>query len=65
MAKSRNDTSWIRTYRDSVELLGIWDKRGVLYSSSILPKDERRPWVDSVTVSGDIIDRALFYYLCH
>lgn len=59
-ARSIKDTGWIRTYRDNVETLGPWDKRAVIYASSILPKNEMRPWAESVTATGDIIDRSIF-----
>ena len=63
LAKSKKDTVWIRTNRDNADILGVWDRRSVLYSSLILPKDERIPWAESITKSGDIIDRSIYYYL--
>ncbi|WP_238904901.1 RNA-directed DNA polymerase [Clostridium sp. YIM B02506] len=60
--KLRN-TSWFRDYRDGVEQLASWDKRAVLYASSVLPYSEMKEWVTSVASAGDIIDKAIAAYI--
>ncbi len=62
-AIQKKDTRWVRDHRDNVDLLGTWEKRGVLYSSSILPYDEMKHWVNSVASAGDIVDKAISAYL--
>jgi hypothetical protein len=62
-AISRLDTTWVRDFRDNIDVLGPWDRRAVLYSSSILPSDEMKHWVSSAAASGDIIDKSISSYL--
>lgn len=59
IALRRRDTTWIRGFRDSIDVLGPWDKRAVLYCSSILPSDEMKAWVDAVGAGGDILDKSI------
>ncbi len=59
IALRRQDTTWVRDFRDGVDVLGPWDKRAVLYSSIILPLDEMKVWASTVSASGDIIDKSL------
>lgn len=62
-ALSRLDTTWARDFRDNIDVLGPWDKRAVLYSSSILPSDEMKHWISSAAASGDIVDKSISSYL--
>ena len=63
IAIRKKDTTWVRSFRDNVDTLGPLDKRAVLYSSSILPLDEMRPWLNSVTSNGDIVEQSIAHYL--
>jgi len=63
IALRRDDTNWVRGFRDNVDVLGPWDKRAVIYSSALLPLDEMRPWVGAVAASGDIIDESISSFL--
>lgn len=63
IALRRQDTTWVRDFRDGIDALGPWDKRAVLYSSVLLPSDEMKAWVGAVGGSGDIIDRSIVAFL--
>lgn len=63
IALSRQDTTWVRGFRDGIDVLGPWDKRAILYSSAVLPSDEMKAWVDAVGASGDIIDKSISAFL--
>ena len=63
IALSRHDTTWVRGFRDGIDVLGPWDKRAILYSSVILPLDEMKNWVNAVGASGDIIDKSISGFL--
>lgn len=63
IALTRQDTTWVRGFRDNIDVLGPWDKRAVLYSSSILPSDEMTHWVSISAASGDIVDKSISSYL--
>lgn len=59
IAKRKGDTTWIKEHKDSLDVLGPWDKRAVLYASSVLCKDEMTPYINLVSAKGDILDRAI------
>ena len=63
IALSRHDTTWVRGFRDGIDVLGPWDKRAILYPSAVLPSDEMKAWVDAVGASGDIIDKSISAFL--
>jgi hypothetical protein len=63
IALRRQDTTWVRNFRDNIGVLGPWEKRAVLYSSSILSSDEMTSWVSISAASGDIVDKSISSYL--
>jgi hypothetical protein len=63
IALRRQDTTWVRGFRDGIDVLGPWDKRAILYSSALLPSDEMKAWVNAVAASGDIIDKSISSFL--
>ncbi|MEJ2365721.1 MAG: RNA-directed DNA polymerase [Deltaproteobacteria bacterium] len=63
IAMRRHDTTWVKSYRDGIDVLGPWDKRAVLYSSTILSLDEMKAWAAAVGDSGDIVDKSLALYI--
>lgn len=63
IALRQHDATWVRGFRDGIDVLGPWDKRAVLHSSSVLSHDEMKAWVDAVGASGDIIDKAISSFL--
>jgi len=63
IALRRNDTTWVRGYREQIGLLGFWDKRATLYSASLLPTSEMLPLVNAIAASGDIIDKSLASFM--
>lgn len=63
LALKRSDTTWVRGFRDGIDVLGPWDRRAVLYSSLILPSEEMTHWVTAIASSGDIVDKSISAYL--
>ncbi len=63
IALRQHDATWVRGFRDGIDVLGPWDKRAVLHASSLLSHDEMKAWVDVVGASGDIIDKAISSFL--
>ncbi len=59
IALRKGDITWVKDYRDGIDVLGPWDKRAVIYSSLLLSLDEMKPWVEAVASSGDIIDKSI------
>lgn len=63
IALRRKDTTWVRGYREKIDLLGPWDKRATLYSTSLLPLSEMQPLIKTIAASGDIIDKSIASFL--
>ena len=63
IAKRKSDTTWVKEYKDSLDVLGPWDKRAVLYAASVLSKDEMTHWLNLASARGDILDKAIAAYL--
>lgn len=59
LARSYRNVPWVRGYKEKWQGLGDWDRRAVIYAGSILPKDERGPWLSMIKKSKDPIDRAV------
>lgn len=63
IALRRKDTTWVRGFRDNIDVLGPWEKRAVIYSMSILPLDEMRPLVKTIASNGDILEKSLALFV--
>lgn len=59
VAKVTNNIDWVRERKEDWAALGPWDRRGLIYASSILPADERRPWLGVVEESSDFLEAAV------
>lgn len=59
----KNDVTWIKEYKESIDMLGVWDKRAILYSSKALSYDEMSKWAYTVSQKGDIIDKSVASYI--
>ena len=59
LARRKNDTVWVKGYKDGLDVLGPWDKRAILYASDILSRDEMKNWTKLESSRGDIIDKSL------
>lgn len=59
IALRRQDTTWVRSFRGKVNVLGPWDKRAVIFTSSVLSLDEMQSWISSITASGDIVEQSI------
>jgi hypothetical protein len=50
---------WVRACKENWRNHGAWDRRAIIWSSTILPQTERKPWLDVVAGSGDHCDAAI------
>jgi len=64
IALRKNDATWIKDYKDNIDILGVWDRRAVLFASQILSYDEMIKWSNTVAARGDIIDKSIASYIC-
>ncbi len=59
LARQYKLVDWVRTYKETWNNHGPWDRRAIIWSASILPPDERRAWLDLVREGGELLDRAV------
>ena len=59
LARTYARLDWVRQQKENWRNHGPWDRRAVIWSSCALPVGERRPWLDIVRDSEDILDRAV------
>jgi len=50
---------WVRAQKETWRNHGAWDRRAIIWSSCALPASERRPWLELVQESADLVDRAV------
>ncbi len=59
IAKRENNLTWLKDIKDGLDTLGNWDRRAVIYSSSILSEDEVIHWLGLESSKGDVLNKAL------
>jgi len=63
VATSHKCVDWVREQKESWSHHGPWDKRGIVWASQVLPRDERGPWLSVVEGTGDLLDKAVAQYV--
>lgn len=63
VAYRRNDITWVKSHKDSLDTMNAWDKRAILFSSLLLSIEEMKVWLRTVAARGDIIDQSVVSYL--
>lgn len=63
IARTRNDVTFIKDYKNSLDVLAPWDKRAIIYSSIILSKDEKNSWLSSRKSEKNILEKSLVKYV--
>lgn len=61
-AHTSNAVSWIREIKHEYNNLGIWSKRALVIASSILPRDERKYFLNSLTDTSNFCQNYLKKY---
>jgi hypothetical protein len=63
VARAYRLVDWMRAHKETWANYGPWDRRAIIYSASVLPRDERNAWLDKVAASGDPLDRAIAQFV--
>jgi len=63
VARRRSDRTWVKGYKNGLDVLGPWEKRAVLYAACVLSQDEALHWLQVAAVRGDIIETAVARYV--
>lgn len=59
VARRNKQVEWVRQQKDTWKNHGPWDRRAIIWSSSVLPKDERRHWLKLVEKDAEPLERAV------
>lgn len=59
IAKRENNLTYIKDVKDSLDTLGIWDRRAILFASIILSEDEAKHWLGLESSKGDVVNKAI------
>ena len=59
IAKVHNQIDWVRALKETWRNHEPWSRRGLIWSTSILPSGERRPFLSMVVEQGDALDAAI------
>jgi hypothetical protein len=63
ISAARSDIVRIKEFRNDLDILGPWDRRGVILSLQKLSRDERNPLLSAIEARGDILEKALCKYV--
>jgi len=58
-ARRNKQLDWVRRQKETWRNYGPWDRRGIIWSSCVLPKGERQHWLGLVKKSGEPLDQAV------
>ncbi len=63
LAVAHNQIDWVRARKETWRNHEAWDRRALIWSASVLPSGERRPFLSMVAEQGDYLDAAIAKYL--
>jgi hypothetical protein len=63
IAAAHNQIDWVRARKETWRNHEPWSRRALIWSASILPSGERRPFLSMVAEQGDPLDVAVAKYL--
>ena len=63
VAKRRNDLVWVKSHKSGLDVLGPWERRAILFASSVLSRDEMSNWLKVAGARGDVIEHAISVHL--
>lgn len=59
VARRNKQLEWVRQQKDAWKNHRPGDRRAIIWSSSVLPKDERRHWLRLVEKDAEPLERAV------
>jgi hypothetical protein len=63
LATAHKQVDWVRSRKETWRNHEPWDRRALIWSSSILPSGERKPFLSMVAEQGDHLDAAVAKFL--
>ena len=59
IARRCHDATWVKGYKNSLDMLGPWEKRAVMYAATVLSEDEVVHWLRVAGARGDVVESAV------
>lgn len=60
IARAYNRIDWIRQYKENWQCHDPWERRAIIWATSVLPMDERRPWVGKLKdTTSDLLEKSV------
>lgn len=64
LARNAEEIHWIRTHKGKLSNCSAWERRGIMFSSLALSRDERSKWMDGIAkTSENLMERLLAQHL--
>ena len=63
MARAYRQLDWVRAKKEIWSNHEPWDRCAVIFTSSVLPSGEKRPFLTMVAEQGDVLDAAVAKFL--
>jgi hypothetical protein len=58
-ARATNNLAWVRSQKTAIGNFGPWQKRALLLATEVMPRDERRAWLGSLSRGMDSQERSI------
>jgi len=59
LARAHSDIGWVREHKEIWNSHGPWDRRAIMWASTILPRAERRALLDNPRQGDDLLERSV------
>lgn len=63
VAKRKSDRVWVKSHKSGLDVLGPWERRAILFASSVLSRDEMSNWLKVAGARGDVTEHAISVHL--
>jgi hypothetical protein len=63
IALRKQDLDWVKKHAARIDELDPWDRRGVLYASSMMPQSERASLLAAALGRGEILERSIVRHI--
>ena len=64
LARAYARVHWVREQKERINSMSPWERRAVIWAGGILPRDERRSWLEFLkSDTNDVLERAIAVHL--
>ena len=60
LAREYKNIDWVRGHKENWNCHNSWERRAIIWAASVLPMDERKPWLGTIKdTTSDILEKAV------